>query len=291
MRIFLLGATGSIGSAVLRELLSAGHHVTALCRSDTAAKAVSDQGAAVQRGDMRQPEEWSEALKGQDVVIHAAITFDDEMVAADRIVVDTILSAANHRSTPLRVVYTGGCWLYGDTQGRIATENDGFAPLLAFRAMLDHAHLLMNAPALVTATLHPAMVYHEEGGVFDGMLADIKANRPVEIWGSRDIRWPLIHRTDLAIAYRLLAERPDLTGHFNAVAQTGVTIGEIAATLSRTHHHDGRQTCLPRMAVLAREGHWAEGPMLDQRLSSARLMQATGWSPRYNTLEQTFPPV
>lgn len=291
MRIFLLGATGSIGTALLPELLAAGHHVTALCRSDIAARTVDAQGAKVCRGDMRTPQDWAPALEGEDVVIHAAITFDEEMAAADRQVVDTLINAAQTRAAALRVIYTGGCWLYGDTRGRILHEADGFNPIPAFRPFLNQAERLMRAPTLSTATLHPAMVYHQEGGVFDRMLADIAAERPIELWGNASIRWPLIHRKDLAVVYRLLAENPDLTGHFNAVAQCGVEIGAIAATLARAHGHDGTLNCLSRAKAQALAGHWAEGPMLDQRLSGARLRAATGWVPQYQDLEQCFPPL
>lgn len=289
MRIFLLGATGSIGSAILGTLVAAGHQVTALCRSDHSASAVARRGAAVQRGDMRAPRGWAHALRDQDTVIQAAATFDTDMAEADRAVVDALLEVGATRNSPRRVVYTGGCWLYGDTGGRIVDQASGFAPIPAFAWMLDHADLLMRCPGLSTAVIHPAMVYHAGGGVFYDMLADIRAHRPIEIRGHPDIRWPLVHRDDLALAYQLLAEMQGLTGHFNAVAQTGVEIGRIAATLARASGHDGQLTCRPRAEVLAREGDWAEGPMLDQRLSARRLIEATGWTPQHRDLSQTFP--
>ncbi|KUP92005.1 NAD-dependent epimerase/dehydratase family protein [Tritonibacter horizontis] len=291
MRIFLLGATGSIGCAILRDLLAAGHDVTGLCRSDTAARFVSDLGASVQRGDMRRPDDWAQALEAQDAVIQAAATFDADMARADRIVVDTIRTAAARRARPLRLIYTGGCWLYGDTGDRIADETTPFAPLPAFAWMLDHAALLRDAAALSVAVIHPGMVYHTTGGVFDRMLADIDADRPIEIWGNPETRWPLVHRDDLAVAYRLLVEQPELCGDFNAVAETGVPVGQIAATLARARGHDGRLFCPPRQDVLSRAGHWALGPMLDQQLSAARLQTATGWRPSRPLLTDSFPPL
>ena len=289
MRIFLLGATGSIGSAILSTLVAAGHQVTALCRSDHSASAVARQGALVQRGDMRAPRGWAHALRDQDAVIQVAATFDTGMAEADRAVVDALLDVGATRNSPLRVVYTGGCWLYGDTGGWIVDETRGFAPIPGFAWMLAHSDLLMRCPGLSTAVIHPAMVYHAGGGVFDGMLADIRAHRPIEIRGQPDIRWPLVYRDDLALTYQLLAEMQGLTGHFNAVAQTGVEIGRIAAALARASGHDGRLICRPRVEVLACEGDWAEGPMLDQRLSARRLIEATGWTPQHRDLSQTFP--
>jgi len=290
MRVFLLGATGTIGTAILKELLGTGHDVTALCRSQRRAATVAKLGATPLAGDLCDPDGWADALQDQEAVIHAAATFDNNMATADLGVVRILLKQAEKRATPLRVVYTGGCWLYGDTGGTLATEADRFAPIPAFAWMVDHARRLLASPALSTAVLHPAMVYHAEGGVLEQMLRQVRTQRPIEIWGKASTRWPLIHRDDLAWAYRLLLELQGLTGHYNAVAQTGVPVAEIAGTLARSHGQTTPYVCRSRAEVLASEGAWAEGPMLDQRLSAKRLAQATGWAPRYTDLRQCFPP-
>ncbi len=279
MRILLLGGTGSIGTAVTRELVTAGHHILALSRSEASDRTLADLGAVVFRGDLREPQAWAHMVGSCEAVVHVAATFSDDMGEVDRRVVEALLSATEGSGAGRRFLYTGGCWLYGATGDEIATETRPFNPLPSFAWMLEHGAKLLEAPQFSTAILHPAMVYHEAGGVFARFVEQARAGQPIEIWGSPETRWPLIHRGDLATAYRLLLERPDLTGHFNAAAEEGVRVKEIAAAIAG---HYGRPNEFPVLTVeglIAEHGGWAEGPSLDQQMSAERLRGETGWRP------------
>ena len=94
MRVLLLGATGFIGSGILRELLAAGHGVLALARSGSAAERLRRHGAEVVRGDLREPGHWAAAVRDVDAVIHAAATFSEDMGEVDRIVVRVLTEHA-----------------------------------------------------------------------------------------------------------------------------------------------------------------------------------------------------
>jgi nucleoside-diphosphate-sugar epimerase len=145
--------------------------------------------------------------------------------------------------------------------------------------MVKNAKRLMGTPSLSTAVVHPAMVYHADGGVFDRFLGDAREGRAIEIWGSPDTRWPLIHRSDLARAYCDLLERPELTGHFNAVAEQGVRVGDIARTIAQAFDNTLSPSIASVDEVVAQHGAWAKGPTLDQQMSAAKLRAATGWTP------------
>jgi len=280
MHIFLTGGTGSIGSAVLTQAVAAGHTVTALVRSCEADDRVTAAGAQAVQGDIAQPENWMAQATACEVFIHLASTFDDDMVVTEPRLINSLLTHAAARATPLRVLYTGGCWLFGQTGSAVATETSPLNPINAFAWAATAIDLLRDHPALRCSVIHPAMVYDESGGVFTRMLTALRAKRPAPIWGSEHTRWPLVHRDDAAAAYVRLAQTPSATGTFNVVAETGVSVGEIARVLSGQAGIKTRPAVLPHKWTLLRHGAWAEGPMLDQQMRSTRMAEL-GWDPSH----------
>lgn len=280
MHIFLTGPTGSIGGAVLDHALQAGHSVTALVRSAAAASSVRAKGAQTLTGDLCAPDTWMPVAAAADVFIHLASSFDDAMAVTEPRLLASLKTHSLSRTTPLRFLYTGGCWLYGETRNAVATETSPLRPIQAFDWAATAIGSLSDATHLSCATVHPAMVYGVDGGVFGRMMTALRAGRPAPIWGAEHTRWPLVHRDDLARAYLLLARTPDAMGTFNIVAETGVAVGDIAATLADQAGVKVRPAVLPRKWVLSRHGAWAEGPMLDQQMRSTR-MADLGWVPEY----------
>lgn len=280
MNIFILGGTGSIGSAVTAELVAHNHRVTGLCRSQRAAQKLAALGAQPWTGDLRSPASWRAALAKADVVIQLAVIFEEDMGAVDAAAIEAIKQEARGRSTPLRVLYTGGCWLYGQTGDHLASESSPKRPIPAFAWMQDNGLALLEDPKVSACILHPAMTYHEEGGgVFSRLLAQASSGLPLEVWGSIHTRWPLVHRRDLARAYRLLAEDATLCGHYNVAAQTGVPLRDILDEIIRRHPHDGAYLVRNRKYVMFKYGSWAEGPILDQQMSAEKIQSACGWRP------------
>lgn len=287
MKILILGGTGSIGSAVTRELVAHGHVVTGLCRSDASAEKLVSLGAHPSAGDLTRPASWAAALTETDAVIQLATTFDDDMGAIDTAAMAELHRAARRRPNPLRVIYTGGCWIYGQTGDQIASETSLQRPIPAFAWMQDNAQALLSDPNISCCVIHPAMVYHENGGgVFARMLQQAVSGSPFEVWGSLHTRWPLVHRRDLARAYRLLLERPELGGHFNVAAQTGVPVRMILDEIIRRHRHDGAYVVRNRKHLMFKYGNWAEGPTLDQQICADKIAQICGWRPEYRDFRQ-----
>lgn len=281
MKVLILGGTGTIGTAVTQELLRNGHQVIGLSRSEASDQKLIAMGARPLRGDLRYPGDWVREVAKVDGLIQLAATFDDEMAAADTVAMTAILRQAALRTNPLRLIYTGGCWLYGTTGDRIAEEADPKHPIKSFAWMRDNARLALQAPSVSAAILHPAMVYHQHGGAFGDFLEAAQKARPFEIWGSISTRWPLVQRDDLARAYCMLLERPDLTGDFNVSAESGVPVAEVTHEIARRHGHDGGYVVRSLKHVLCKYGDWAEGPTLDQQMGSAKLRALTGWQPQF----------
>ncbi len=277
MKVLILGATGSIGTAVAAEMAGHGHQVLALARSDASAVALKSKGYQIQRGDLRQPDEWAAAIREVDAVIQVAATFGDDMEEVDRGVITALIAAAGASQRPIRFIHTGGCWLYGATGDEVAVEGSPFNTIPAFQWAVYTADILLASPAFSTAIIHPAMVYHRGGGVLADYLDGAKAGGRIDLWGPASTRWPLIHRDDLAVAYRLLVESPDLTGHFNASAQTGVAIGDIASAISARFGVTPDFEFLDIASAVAEHGSWAEGMFLDQQMACPRLLRETEW--------------
>ncbi|WP_425404265.1 NAD-dependent epimerase/dehydratase family protein [Hwanghaeella sp.] len=285
MKVLVLGATGSIGTAVARELAAHGHEVVALCRSDTSEAKLTDLGYTTLRGDLRHPAEWAGAVREVDGVVHVAVTFTEDMGDVDRGVIEALIDAAVPSVPPVRFLYTGGCWLYGATGDDVATEESPFSPIPSFAWMVENSERLTASGKFSTAVLHPAMVYHSAGGVFTRFLEKAKAGQPIQVWGGPETRWPLVHRDDLAAAYRLLLEQPDLTGHFNASAETGVPVGEIVKAIAAQYGAPKQFTVRTKEDLVAEHGDWAEGPTLDQQMASEKLRRACNWRPHYESFE------
>lgn len=281
MKVLILGGTGSIGTAVTRELVRYGHQVTGLSRSADSDRNLAAMGARPLRGNLRSPGTWVQEVARTDALIQLAATFDDGMAEADTTAIAAILDQAALRPEPLRLIYTGGCWLYGATGNRVADETSPMQPIKPFSWMRENGAAVLASPAVSAAVVHPAMVYHEDGGAFLRYLEAARDGRPFEIWGSIATRWPLVHREDLASAYRLLLEQPQLTGHFNASAETGVPVAEITGEIARRHGHDASYVVRSLKHVLIKYGAWAEGPTLDQQMASSKLRRLTGWQVRH----------
>lgn len=279
MHVFLLGATGSIGSAVLQVLIGRGHAVVALARSDTSAAKIEAAGAEAIRGDIASPEAWIGALPPIEAAIHMACDFASPMAQIDRRLLDHLLPALAAQPVRTRVIYTGGCWLYGATGDVVADEDSPFDPLPAFAWMVPHLRRVLADDAIHGNVIHPAMVHDgHSGGVFRRFAADAEAGRPIRVVGSEAVRWPLVDRDALAQLYALALERAPPGESYLGVADEGVPVGQIARGFS------GTTEIVSADHIALELGDWARGYGCDQRLSGAKARRELGWTPTHHPL-------
>ena len=281
MKVLLLGGSGSIGSAILAALVARGHAVTALARSAESGARVSKAGALPLPGDIRFPERWADAVADVDAVIHAAATFDAAMGEVDRALIDALCDRLEAKATPTRFLYTGGCWLFGETGDRIADEESPFDPLPDFAWMVPTLRRLLEHPQLEGIVIHPAMVYDRQGGVFAGFTEDARAGGPVRVAGSKAVRWPLVHRDDLAELYALALDRGRAGTAYNGAAIEGLAVGRIARAIARRHGIAESPVVIPVAQIVAERGEWARGYGLDQQMSGSRARAELGWAPSH----------
>jgi nucleoside-diphosphate-sugar epimerase len=282
LRVFVLGGTGLIGTAVVRELVGRGHQLLGLARSGASAARLDHIGVTSIAGDIRSPEQWVAKLPPLDAVIHMACDFSTDMGAIDRHLLDRLLPALAAQQERPRFIYTGGCWLFGATGDAVATEAAPFRPLPAFAWMVPQLHRVLAAPAIDGIVIHPAMVYAGEGGVFAPFARAAVAGQPVPVVASEAVRWPLVHAADLAQLYALALERGIPGESYIGAAIEGFQVGRIARAFAR-HYLTGHEApqIVATDAIAAELGEWARGYALDQQLSGDKARRELGWTPRH----------
>ncbi len=281
MEVFVFGANGYIGSAVIKELKAHGHDVTALTTRKDAAKKLEKQGFNAIVGKMEQPKSWMKAAMKANAIIQLADTYDDDAGMAETALFDALEENLKKRRRKKRIIYTGGCWLYGPTGDEIAVEGHEFAPFDAMEFSVKTRERLMNSDRFDVITIHPAMVWDRDGGVLRQMLEAAREARPMQVVNGPDIRWPMVHRDDLAVLYRLALEKGIAGKDYHGVAGNAVTVGELAHAVAR------RVAAVPKFDVIsedeavARDGAWARGYGLDHQMNGKRTMYELGWKPAY----------
>ena len=287
MRIFLTGATGYIGSAVLDALLRGGHDVTALIRDPEKANLISQRGVQPVLGDLSKPPSFAAAAETCDAIVHTASDSSRGGPEVDRQAVETLLGAAIRRSArghPVAVVYTSGLWVLGNTSGAASEEAPlRPVPLVAWR--LDHEKLVVDAGrgrTLRTAVVRPGVVYGGARGIIGDLLKNA-ANGLLRVVGDGRNFWPCIYDRDLADLYARVATRPDASGVFHANDEADERVGDIVEAIARQAKMRPDVRNVPLDEARAKMGPYADALALSQIVRSPRV-RALGWSPTLHSV-------
>ena len=233
MRVFITGATGWVGSAVVRELLDGGHHVVGLARSDEKAATLAASGAQVVNATLDDRDALHRAASAADAVIHTAFDHDFSKFAAsaeqDRRVIATLGEALKGTDRPLLV--TSG--LSGLAHGRAATESDTPSESSPRRSEVAARAVAHEGVRVATVRLAPSVHGIGEHG-FVSILIGIAREKGVSAYiGDGQNRWAGVHRSDAGRLYRLVLEGGATDPVYHAVADEGVPFKEIAEAIGR----------------------------------------------------------
>ncbi len=280
MRVFVTGATGFIGSAVVREILGAGHQELGLARSDAGARLLAAAGADVHRGDLEDLESLRSGAAASDGVIHLAFIHDfsrfQEVCEVDRRAIEALGDAL--AGSDRHLVITSGTGMGTAVPGQPAAE-DHFDPHHPNpRAGSELAAEAVAARGVCVSVVRLPQVHNTEKQELVTSAIAVAREKGVSAYiGDGLNRWPAVHVLDAAPVYRLALEKGTARARYHAVAEEGVTAREIAAAI-------GRGLKIPVVSVPPEEaaGHFGWLGFfagMDMPASSALTQQRLGWRP------------
>ena len=278
MRVFVTGATGFVGSAVVQDLLSAGHRVLGLVRSDASAAALEKAGGEVHRGSVEDLDSLRRGAANADGIIHTAFIHDFskfvENCEIDRRAITAMGDVLAGSERPL--IITSGS---GAASGRVSLESDRFAtdhpnPRIASEQAAD----VVEAKGVKVMSVRLPQVHGPHDHGFVPILINIARDKGVAAYvGEGKNRWPSVHRLDAARLYRLALEKGTAGARYNAVGEEGVSLRALEEAI-------GRHLNIPVTSITPGEaadyyGWFAAFASMDMPASSEWTRKTLGWEP------------
>lgn len=278
MRVFLTGATGYIGSAVLEALFRAGHQVVAIARDPEKVERLNARGATAILAEVATPKKYLAEVQTCDAVIHTAFESSPRGVEKDRMAIDTLIGALKTSDQPKTFIYTSGVWVLGKNSWP-ADEDAPINPAAHVSWRPAHEQLVLEAGenGMRSIVVRPGIVYGGSRGIVSDLLKDA-LNGLVRVIGSGKNFWPCVYDRDLADLYVRLVQAPDAAGIFHANDEADERVNEIVEAIAAhvPQKPDIRHVPLPE--AKKKLGTYAEALAMDQRVRSPRA-RALGWSP------------
>jgi len=280
MRVFVTGASGFVGRAVVPELIGAGHTVLGLARSDANAEAIEAMGAGVHWGTLQDLDSLRSAAAAADGVVHLAFIHDFSKFAEngqiDKRAIEAMGSALEGTNKPF--IVTSGTGLIAP--GRLATEDDAARSGDAIPRVSEAAAFALTSRGVRAMAVRLPQVHGGEGKAgFVRLLYDVAREKGVSAYvGDGHDRWAAAHRLDVARLYRLALEKGVAGAAYHAIGDEGVPMRDIAEVI-------GRQLGVPVKSIPLEEagahfGFIAMFAGLDMPASGALTQQRLGWKPR-----------
>jgi nucleoside-diphosphate-sugar epimerase len=293
MRVFLTGATGYIGSAVLDTLVRAGHEVTALVRDAAKANRVAERGAHPAVADLSNPASYEDVAQGHQACVHTALDSSPRGPDIDRLAIETLTSCARRatgrgKSDPRVFIYTSGVWVLG-AAGEPVAEDAVLEPATYSAWRAPHEQLVLKAAGgnLRTVVVRPGIVYGGARGIVSDLFKDA-VNGLVRVIGPGENRWALVYDRDLADLYARLVVHPEASGIYHATDEGDERVNEIVEAIGSHVNVRPDVRHIPLEEARIKQGPYAAAVAMDQVVRGPRA-RAIGWTPSLRSVSGNVP--
>lgn len=282
MQVFLTGATGYIGSAVLDAMIKGGHRVTALARDPEKAERLAAKGATPIIGELGMPKTYVAAVKAADAVVHTALESSQRGIPKERQALELMLGAqteASQADGKARVfVYTSSVWVLGRT-AKAAEEDAPLEPPPHVDWRPAHEDLVLSAfsGSLRTVVVRPGIVYGGGRGIVSDLIKDA-LNGLIRVVGPGKNRWPGIYDHDLGELYVRVLESPTAAGIIHATDEADEKVEDIVEAIAAQVPQRPDIRHMPMTEARKKLGAYADALALDQKVRSPKA-RAIGWAP------------
>ena len=289
MRIFVTGASGYIGGAVLEALVRGGHQVTGLVRNTERAAEVAARGGAPVIGDLADAASYRDLARRHDGVVHAALDPNPRGVELERQALEVMLTALREPGLgPRAFVYTSGVWVIGPTR-QPATEESPIDPpaIAAWRPAHEGIVLDAAGDGLRTMVVRPGIVYGGARGIVGDLLRDA-SNGLVRVIGGGENRWPAVYERDLGDLYVRLLSSAEGAGLYHANDEADERVNEVVEAIAAAAPQRPDIRRVPLEEARGKLGAYADALALDQVVRSPRA-RALGWAPARRSIAGNAP--
>ena len=282
MHIFLTGATGYIGSAVLDAMIKGGHRVTAIARDPEKAEKLLAKGATPVIAELGLPKMYLPLLMATDAVVHTAFESSPRGVQVDRLAIETMLTAQRDAMAAdgkaRAFIYTSGVWVLGRT-AKAAEEDSPLdpPPHVEWRPAHEDLVLASASAGLRPVVIRPGVVYGGGRGIVSDLIKDA-LNGIVRVVGTGKNRWPCVYDHDLGDLYVRILEAPLAAGIFHANDEADERVSDIVEAIAGQVPQRPDIRYMPMAEARKKFGAYADCLALDQKVRSPKA-RALGWSP------------
>ncbi len=290
MHVFLTGATGYLGSAVLDALLRGGHQVTPMVRDPEKGERLTERGTTPVLGELGLVRTYEERAAACDVVVHTAAETSPRRVEKDRLAIDILIGALKRGASrgPRAFIYTSGVWVLGNTS-RPADEDVRLSPAATSAWRVPHEEVVLAAAGdgVRTVVVRPGIVYGGATGIISDLIKD-GLNGLIRVIGPGTNRWSCVYDRDLADLYVRLVESPESAGIFHANDEADERVADIAEAIASHVPMRPDVRFVPLTEARSKLGDYADALALDQRMRSPRARHL-GWAPTLRSIAGNMP--
>lgn len=290
MQIFLTGATGYIGTAVLDALLRGGHRVVTIARDPEKVQRLEERGATAVLGELGLVKTYAARAAACDAIVHTAAESSPRRVEKDRLAIETLLGALRGRGDGVArpFIYTSGMWVLGNTT-RAATEDVEPAPTPHAAWRVPHEELVLAAAGdgVRPIVVRPGIVFGGSRGIISDLIKDA-LNGLIRVIGPGTNFWACVYDRDLADLYARLVQAPDASGIYHATDEADERVADIAEAIAAQVPSRPEVRFMPIQEARSKLGDYADALALSQRARSPRARQL-GWAPTLHNVVGSVP--